>query len=459
MPDVENKGNLGTIHNLQERSDKKNADRKKSSTGKNPTSLSSAQKQALFADWLNGNVCEWMEQNGIKLKKPSKSFVFLRSLDGSKQLYEVTPDRDLVDCHLDAVEEQISGVVHGEFRDLLDMTAQHIEGAVKYWSKVTPSIETPPLYGFQGDDHLVMRRLPFKLENGPTPLFDEMFSRIDNGLALKIFVGSLFFPKSNRQQYVWMYGKGNDGKGTFVELLGEVLKHTFSSQVEPSFNDRFWTYSIKDARLVVFPDTNNTSFVTSGLLKSLTGNDSIRVEKKGGRVFTIKPMAKLIFVSNSKPGISSEISDKRRIIYCEWKPFSGEPQSHYDDLLREELPYFISKCIELYLDYCPNNELIKRSTDSINSIIDDNETPYHFIIEKYCVVSPELKTARGIMWELICDHFSTKKERLDFKKWLGERFILKGSKRPGTNHVDYWWEGIGVSINPLYIRTDQQNIR
>lgn len=261
--------------------------------------------------------------------------------------------------------------------------------------------------------------------------------------------GSLFVDESNRHQYVWLHGGGDDGKGSIARFFNKVLAHLYSSQVPPTLNDRFWTYGIKDARLVMFEDCNNTSFVTSGLFKMLTGGDYVRVEVKGGAVLSLLIKAKYMFLSNEKPDISSERADEKRIIYCTISPFKGVADDKIETALWDEGGAFLYKCLAMYAKMAPEHGRIKTDTTLIGQVVETNEERFSSFLEAHFHVGPTHRCVPYLFQDIIGKEFKTKKERQDFISYLERKGIKKKSDRQG--HLDGQPRAMYVGIKPRSI--------
>lgn len=431
--------------NVVELAKKKQEKAGKTSDGKNPPKLSPWEKQALIADWLNGLVPDLLHI------KPNAKYALLKNLDQSLALYRITEGNELVACSIKAVENTIGHAIHKDFRPLgiLDLTDRQIDGVARYWEKTTDPIAMPAKIGFQGDSNLVMRRIPFALADGPTPLWDELMGRITNSDCLMAWFGSLFVDQSNFQQYVWIHGGGNDGKGSIARFWKKVLAHLYSSQEPPALNDRFWTYGIKDARLVVFEDCNNTSFVTSGFFKSLTGGDWVRGEIKGGAVLSLLIKAKYMFLSNEKPDISSERADNRRIIYCTIAPFAGEPGNTYEDGLWNEAGAFLHKCLAMYAKLAPGHGLIKPDTTLIGEVVETNEERFSGFLEANFLRGPTYRCEPFMLQTLMSKEFKTKRERQQFLAYLERIGIKKEMTRNEENEPKRYYMKIKPRHMPL----------
>lgn len=433
------------IVNLSVKTGEKTKRAAKTKSSDDDLKLNPHQKQALLADWLNG------KSPAFAHIKPINKFALLKNLDESLALYRVTEGNELIACSIKAVENTIAHAIHNDFRGLefFDLTDRQIDGAARYWEKTTPALEMPAKIGFQGEDGLVMRRIPFALTDGPTPLWDELMGRITNSQALMAWFGSLFIDQSNTHQYVWIHGGGDDGKGSIARFWKKVLAHLYSSQEPPSLNDRFWTYGIKDARLVVFEDCNNTSFVTSGFFKSLTGGDWVRGEIKGGAVLSLLIKAKYMFLSNEKPDISSERADNRRIIYCTIKPFKGEAGIHYETGLWDEASAFLYKCLAMYAKMAPDHGRIKTDTTLIGEVVETNEERFSSFLETNFHMGPTYRCEPYKLQTLMSKEFKTKKERQQFIAYLERLGIKKEIIRNENNEPKRYYMQLKPRSMPL----------
>lgn len=232
---------------------------------------------------------------------------------------------------------------------------------------------------------LTLRRLPWNLTQGPHPTYDELLFRTSNGHALMAWIGSLFFEQSDRQQYVWLYGHGRNGKGSLTRVLQRIFGPSFATEQPPPRDDKFWTSGLLGKRLVVFPDCNHYSFTTTGLFKSLTGGDRVRIERKNHQPFDAELTCKFMFLSNERPRLSSQEADLRRAIFCEIDPIDKDFGPDYERLLWEEAPHFLEHCRRYYESVCPNHGSIPVNREATELIAAMAESDYQVVFDKYFV--------------------------------------------------------------------------
>lgn len=231
--------------------------------------------------------------------------------------------------------------------DGYNWTAKQADAFVDYWFYRAAPVPMPPSWNWAHEHELAFHKI-FVPTAAPCPLWDEIMGRMDNAAAFKLWVGSLFFPKADRQTYVWLYGEGGDSKGAILRVLKRVFGPAFKSDNVPERPDKFWSYWLIGKRLVAFADTNNASFPASGFFKSLTGGDEVRCEIKGGASFGAQLQCMFIFASNARPALSSEKADIRRVILCEMQAIAVEPDPAYEEGLWDETPAFLASCLAAY---------------------------------------------------------------------------------------------------------------
>jgi len=242
---------------------------------------------------------------------------------------------------------------------------------------------------FKNEPGLCWSRLDVDIEKGPTPVFNELFGRMaTNQDAIKAWIWSIFEPRSELQDYVWIFGEGNDGKGRLNNWLRYVVGKTYSAQTVPKGETRFFAGDLVGKRLAAYADCNEYNFVTTSLFKSLTGGDPQKTERKGQDAFTIMLHCKHIFFSNKGPGISSSKHDTRRAIVTNIETVPDDkvmPTHEYDKMLAAETPAFLYECRRIYNKLCPGYGRIPKDLFSMDTIATENESQYHYLFDKYTI--------------------------------------------------------------------------
>lgn len=278
------------------------------------------------------------------------------------------------------------------------------------------------------------------------PCVGEFMSRTSNSRAFMTWIGSIFDQAAYRQQYVWLHGEGNDGKGTLMNKLRALLGASFASEQPPGDN-RFWTGGLVGKRLVAFPDVGNVDFVTSGLFKSLTGGDPVRVEFKRGAIVTVDLNILYMILSNKKPGVTDNKADLRRIILCHSRP-PTEHFENYESRMTSEMPLFISYCWHLYqrhVKISPNLP-IGTEEDEVKELARQNVEDVSTIVDHHFAATGEGNCVRATRIEEVIRHYwkNDRQAALRAREHLRKEYGAKSQPRKiGRESVRLWlgvWE-------------------
>ncbi len=400
--------------------------------------------------------------------EPSPGVRLITEEDADQTLVEVPPD------HL--ANRIVAWLRLGDIRTDFT-TLRNARQIVEMWLAITEPIREQDIkhIRWRSDPGYTWRRLPWDMERGETPTWDAMLCRMENAAAFKTWLGSLFFEDAKQHQYIWCHGMGNDGKGAINRFLADVFGKSYRSKQPPGFGDKFWTYGLIGSRLVVFPDCNNQSFVSSGLFKSLSGGDPVDVEAKGRMSFTARLKCKFLFFSNERPNITSEGADMRRIIYC---PFSEAAiyEQGFEEALYKEGASFLTKCIDLYEKNCNDHSPIKCEADGIMEWISVLEEQFQAIFDsRFMQPHPDYRKHGNLseltndqidlvtvkpeaMLEIVNGAFKDNKERSQFRDWLYKKYGVqkKGieSKVLGAS-VFYRYVGVAHKLSSSKSRVHQ----
>ncbi|MFO0453831.1 MAG: DUF5906 domain-containing protein [Pseudomonadota bacterium] len=186
------------------------------------------------------------------------------------------------------------------------------------------------------------------LERIAPPWFEQL-SRMNNRLAFMCYLGAIIDPTAHPQQYVWLYGKGNDGKSTIIQVLQSLFGPAAMKSEWPDNPNNFYTSRMESRRLLLLDDQEHGKVVRSGLWKTITGSDTITIEHKGQSPYVVPNQLLLVSASNSRPEGSADRADTRRLVLCECTTFPRNKvvKDYYTTLLAYTDPFF-SLCWELW---------------------------------------------------------------------------------------------------------------
>ena len=316
------------------------------------------------------------------------------------------------------------------------------------------------------DPCYTFNRLDFVFEDGPCPTWDEMMSRTSDKKALMAFIGSIFEPLSDRQQYLWLYGEGGNGKGSIQKFLRRILGSAHRAKSTDNIN-QFWSSDLVGKRLADFADTNNFAFIKTGLFKQLTGGDPVPVQYKHKDGFDAELNIKTMFSSNEKPEITRKRSDLRRAIFVTFGPIETKnylPTDIYDAKLWEERAAFLYKCSQVYRECCPNHGTIPVKSEQTMDLVHENEELWYSIVERHFTIhkpKPEtnirdLEYVNPMQFDMIIRKIEKLLpiERRNFKSYLASHGVEYKTVKLADGSTAKRWVNISTKN---YSMLDDQN--
>lgn len=192
----------------------------------------------------------------------------------------------------------------------------------------------------------------------------------------------------------FLYGTGKNGKTTFLDVIRDVFGD-YAANIQPETIMVRSSQSsainsdiarLKGARLVTSVEPNEGVRINEGLLKQLTGDDTVTARKLYSEEFEFKPEFKLWMATNHKPVIrGTDIGIWRRIHMI---PFTVQiPENKVDRNLNHKLKAEMTAIFKWCVDGCllyqqeglkmPRAVLesvreYRREMDIISAFIDDN---------------------------------------------------------------------------------------
>ena len=188
-------------------------------------------------------------------------------------------------------------------------------------------------------------RLPVKYDpSAYCPDLDKMLNRVFLGdrEVIDLFyemIGSILIKHNRFQKAFLLYGAGSNGKSTILELIKKFLGPGNYSTISLSqVTARFSTAELEHKLANIGDDIDDQIIRDTGTLKKIFSGDSLTVERKGDRPFTLTPYATHIYSGNVIP----KSFDKSTGFYRRWMiiPFNAviAPGSEdYDPLILDKI--------------------------------------------------------------------------------------------------------------------------
>lgn len=136
---------------------------------------------------------------------------------------------------------------------------------------------------------------------------DKMLQRVFMGDTeiINLFdeiVGYMLIKHARYRAGFMFVGKGKNGKSTILDFMKAFIGARNYSTIElDKLTDRFATAELEHRLANIGDDINDKPIKDTGTLKKLFTGNSLQVERKGERPFTLEPYAKMVFSMNSIP--------------------------------------------------------------------------------------------------------------------------------------------------------------
>lgn len=136
---------------------------------------------------------------------------------------------------------------------------------------------------------------------------DKMLNRVflNDKEVIKLFdemVGYMLLKHNRYRSGFMLYGHGKNGKSTILNLIKAFIGERNYSTIElDKLADRFATAELEHKLVNIGDDINNRAIKDTGTIKKLFTGESVQVERKGERPFTLNSYAKMIFSMNEIP--------------------------------------------------------------------------------------------------------------------------------------------------------------
>ncbi len=257
-------------------------------------------------------------------------------------------------------EKDIKSEIHHRFMIGTPNEINDVYKLIQYeLSQHTVNTDAVAPVALQDDPQLAWNRLPFTSEDihkitlDDIPEFRHFLGLCGQSAdSLVLWTGSLLDAKSSRTQYLHIQSDGGNGKSTFLESLKRVFSADKVIAVDSSlFNDQYFGEALEGARILAFPDENNTSFFSSGKFKRFTGEDGVTINPKYKSTRNIRFTHKTIVLSNHDVQITSSEADVRRLVSVAMEKDSetGGHRSWYEGL-KNSGEKILAYCYARYLE-------------------------------------------------------------------------------------------------------------
>ena len=172
--------------------------------------------------------------------------------------------------------------------------------------------------------------------------------------VLCAYILNTLLPRVENPYILWLLGQGGNGKGVYSHLLQHMCPKPiiidFTTQ-----ETRFAYGDLEHSRLIVVTETTDNEISSYlPMIKSISGGDSVRIERKYKAPYSIKPLVRMLVSSNTLPKItkSEKIALGRRVLPIQFRStFEGRAEPFLDQVLSSEISDIFWLCTEYAPDY------------------------------------------------------------------------------------------------------------
>lgn len=356
-------------------------------------------------------------QEILAVKWADKYLVYRDPAGNATYLQRDRETNTVKEIALEELQRQVARAFSGGPLDCKASEAR--EHACGWADRVEALRELPPSFNWKGHPELTFNRFDFEVAEMPTPLFDDFLSRIEtNREAFMAFLWSLFVHDDRGQQYLWIVGEGQDGKGSVVRLLRKLLQDAF---VALDAKDKYWLASCVGKRLGAFNDMVDVTFPMRSQFKQVTGQDPVNIEQKYKKSYSTVLDTKFIFTTNKELQITGQTSDIRRCILVRMVKNPHRPRTDYEDKLWEERAGILFKCQKVYGKMMQEHGAIFVDQEAARDLAEVSELKFQVMFEKQFVVDHQSwMTREAVRRHLIDSRGSpiSNHEHSEFKEWM-----------------------------------------
>jgi putative DNA primase/helicase len=191
---------------------------------------------------------------------------------------------------------------------------------------------------------------------------------------LKQWYGYSLTGDTTEQCLIFIYGPGGNGKGvlasTIQAIVGDYGHEAATDVFLASYYDKHTTSlaALHGKRLVFASETEEGRTWAIGIIKRLTGGDSITARFMREDDFTFNPVLKLTVTGNHQPNLLSvSIAERRRFNLVSFVFVPEKVDPYLVETLKKEGPGILRWMIDGCLDWLENRlvrpESVKRDTD------------------------------------------------------------------------------------------------
>ncbi|WP_327655643.1 DNA primase family protein [Streptomyces sp. NBC_00483] len=240
--------------------------------------------------------------------------------------------------------------------------------------------------------------------------------------ALQEWFGYVLSGRTDQQKILLMVGPSRSGKGTIARVMKELVgKNNLAGPTLAGLGTNFGLATLIGKPLAVISDarlSGNDSQVVERLL-TISGEDTIDIDRKYRAVWTGKLPTRLMMLSNELPnfGDSSGVIARRFIVLNFTRSWLGQEDPTLLDRLVAELPGILNWALD-GLARLQRTRRITEPTASRDAVttMQDTASPTTAFIRERCATGPSCSIPVDNLWAI-------------WREWAEDNGVKPGSKQ------------------------------
>ena len=256
---------------------------------------------------------------------------------------------------------------------------------------------------------------------------------------------------TRQQKILMIVGPRRSGKGTIARVQRRMVgERNVAGPTLSSLADRFGLESLLGKSIAVISDARlggrtDGSIVTERLL-SISGEDSLSVDRKYSTAIETKLDARLMLLSNELPRFSdvSGALAGRMIILRMSQSWFGREDPGLFERLEPEMPGILLWAIEGWHRLRRRGHfVIPASSQEVQDELEDLTSPVGAFVRQRCEVGPELSVARNALYDA-------------YRDWCQKEHTFRIAnqsvfgREPAGGRIDHWNRPAARWSSPLY---------